>query len=124
MNRSVGKVLIQPGIDIWPHELKTAQALADAGHSVMFLKRREEKGERTADIAIGNTIWEMKSPKSGKLKRVERTLRDAIHQSPYVIFDSQRIKYLSDSQIHKELEKWAGELRTLRGLIFVTKKGL
>ena len=122
MSNPAGKILIQPNVDVWPHELRTARALANAGYSVTFLKRREGKYERTADIVIGDIIWEMKSPKSEKLKRVERTLRDGIHQSPYLIFDSQRIRYLNDSQIHKELEKWAKELRALRGLMFVTKK--
>ena len=122
MNKSGGEIHIKADIDIWPHELKTARALATAGYTVTFLKRREGKGERTADIVMEDIIWEMKSPKSAKLKRVERTLRDAIHQSPYVVFDSQRISKLSDSQIQNELDEWARQLRGLKGLLFVTKK--
>lgn len=122
MDKHEGKVTLNPDIDVWPHELKTAQALASVGYEVSFLKRKQGKYERTADVVIDGIAWEMKSPKSSKLKRVERTLRDALHQSPYVIFDSQRIKGLSDTQIRIELEKWSEELRGLKGLIYVTKK--
>ncbi len=122
MNKRCGEIIIAPDIDVWPHELKTAQALASAGYKVEFLKRKMDKHERSADISIDGVIWEMKSPKSNKLKRVERTLRDALHQSPYVIFDSQRVKSLNDGQIQRELKRWAIELKSMKGLIFVTKK--
>lgn len=122
MNERCGEITIAPDIDVWPHELKTAQALASAGYKVEFLKRKMGKHERSADVSIDGVIWEMKSPKSNRLKRIERTLRDALHQSPYVIFDSQRTKSLNDDQILRELKKWAIELRSMKGLIFITKK--
>ena len=31
-----GKIIIGPGLNIWPHELKTAEALATAGYTVEF----------------------------------------------------------------------------------------
>lgn len=122
MNGQCGEIFIAPDIDVWPHELRTAQALASAGYKVEFLKRRLGKHERSADISINGIIWEMKSPKSNKLKRVERTLRDALHQSTNIVFDSQRIKSLSDSQVQHELEKWISELKSITKLLFVTKK--
>ena len=122
MNEQHGEIIITPDIDVWPHELRTAQALASAGYRIEFLKRKLGKHERSADVSIDSIIWEMKSPKSNKLKRIERTLRDALHQSSHIIFDSQRIKSLNDGQIQSELEKWAPRLKSMRGLIFVTKK--
>ena len=122
MTKFAGEIVIKPGIDVWPHEMRTAQALANAGYKVTFLKRNPEEYKRTADIKIGETLWEIKSPKSDKLKKVERTLRDAIHQSPYVVYDSQRIKSLNDNQIMQELHKWATNLKSLKGLLFVNKK--
>lgn len=122
MTRLAGEIIVKSGIDVWPHEMRTAQALANAGYKVTFLKRNLDEYKRTPDIKIDETLWEIKSPKSNKLKRVERTLRDAIHQSSYVVYDSQRIKSLNDNQIMQELRKWARDLNSLKGLIFVNKK--
>lgn len=122
MTKFSGEIIVKPGIDVWPHEMRTAQALANAGYKVTFLKRNPDEYKRTADIQIDETLWEMKSPKSNKLAKIERTLRDAIHQSPYVVYDSQRIKSLNDNQIMRELRKWANDLKSLKGLLFVNKK--
>ena len=40
MVESTGKIIIEPGLNVWPHELKTAEALAAAGYTVEFIRRR------------------------------------------------------------------------------------
>lgn len=61
MAREKGKIIIAPGINVWPHELKTAEALAEAGHVVEFVRRREEKRAKSADALIDGVLWEMKA---------------------------------------------------------------
>ncbi len=117
-----GEIVIRPGVDVWEHERKTAQALADAGFVVMFVKKSNEESVRTPDVMMGGALWEMKSPVSSRLPKIQKTLRQAIHQSPNVIYDSQRIKHLNDKQILKELNKWATQLKSLKRLLFVNKK--
>lgn len=122
MENTVGEVIIKPGIDIWDHERRTAQALADAGFVVSFIKRSDELHVRTPDVLIDGVAWEMKSPKSDRLTKVQKTLRQAMTQSENIIYDSQRIKSLNDTQIQKELEKWAAQFKIMKRLIFINKK--
>ena len=51
---------ITPGINVWPHELKTAEALAEAGHVVEFVRRSEEKRAKSADALIDGGPCERK----------------------------------------------------------------
>lgn len=39
------------------------------------------------------------------------------------VLDSRRLKGLPDAAVERELRKWAGELRTLRHLLFVNRHG-
>lgn len=67
----------------------------------------------------------MKSPTSDALRRVQKTLREALRQSNYVIFDSRRMKGLPDAAIERELRrKWVEDLRHLKGLILVKRGGV
>lgn len=122
MSDKTGEIIIKSGIDVWEHERRTAQALANAGYTVSFIKRSDEEYVRTPDVIIDGVLWEMKSPKSDRLPKIQKTLRQAIHQSPNVIYDSQRIKNLNDNQIQKELEKWAVQFKAMKRLLFVNKK--
>ncbi len=119
----IGNITIPADVDVWPHELKTAQALASAGHDVRFVRKSDEPHMRTADLLMDGITWEMKAPKSSQLSAVQRNLRRALGQSPNVVFDSRRLKGLPDAAVERELRKWAGELRSLRHLLFVNRHG-
>lgn len=116
-----GKITIPAGVNVWPHELKTARALAAAGYDVEFVRRSEEKRVTSPDVFIDGELWEMKAPTSNKLHKVQDNLRRAIKQSPNVVFDARRMKGLPNAAIERELVKYAGELRSLRKLRFVNK---
>ena len=118
-----GQIIIQSGANVWPHELKTAEALAAAGYTVEFIRRSKKQHETSADCVIDGAVWEMKSPTASQLRRVQRTLRDALKQSRNVIFDSRRMKGLPDKAIERELRKWAVELKHLDRLLFVGRGG-
>ena len=118
-----GMIIIRPGANVWPHELKTAEALAAAGYTVEFIRKSEEQHATSADCVIDGVVWEMKAPTSGQLRRVQRTLRDALRQSSNVVFNSRRMKSLPDKAIERELRKWAGELKRLDKLLFVGRGG-
>lgn len=123
MIKSQGKIIIHSGANVWPHELKTAQAFTAIGKDVEFIRRSEKEHATSADCIIDELIWEMKAPKSNALRRVERTLRDALRQSRNVIFDSRRMKGIPDHAIERELRKWARELKSLERLMFVCRSG-
>lgn len=117
-----GDIIIRSGAKPWPHELRTAEALAAHGLTVSFLAIKDGEHRSSADVEIDGVEWEMKSPVSGSLSNVQKTLRKAAHQSSCVIYDSQRVKNLTDKQIERELRKQAQAFRSLKHVMFVTKK--
>lgn len=123
MPRKSGKIIIAPDVNVWPHEMETARALASAGLTVKFIRRSEEQRTTSADVAIGGIDWEIKSPKSGKARMIEQNLRRALRQSSSVVFDSRRMKGVPDAIVERELRKCAKELKSLKRLIMVNRRG-
>lgn len=117
-----GRVIIPADVNVWPHELRTADALARAGYVVEFIQKSEIEYEKTPDVLIDGIAWEMKAPRSDNIQKVQKTLRNAIRQSPNIIYDSHRIRRLNDFQIKRELEKWAKTFPALKKLIFIDKR--
>lgn len=123
MNRQRGKIVHDPHINVWPHERKTAEALADAGYTVEFIKRSEEKRQTSADLLIDGVVWEMKAPKSGTHKAIDRNLRRATGQASHVIIDSRRMKNAKDEVVERELRKGLSQVKAIKAILFVNRKG-
>lgn len=121
MKKTTGNITIPADCDVWPHEMKTARALAAAGHDVRFIRKSEQPHTRTADLIMDGDIWEMKAPKSSNIGAVQRNLRRGLGQSHNIIFDSRRMKGVPDAAIERELRKWGRELKTLDHLILVNR---
>ena len=85
MNKSKGKIIREPGLNVWPHEMRAAEALAAAGYTVEFVKKSENDYEKTPDVLINGELWEIKAPKSSLMKRVEKNIRRALLQSNNVM---------------------------------------
>ena len=117
-----GKIVIQSGANVWPHELKTTEALAAAGYTIEFVRRSEEQRAQSADVLMHGEVWEMKAPKSDKESAIDKNVRKALHQSKWVIFDSRRMKKVTDTTVERELRKSAQTLRSMRRLLFVNRK--
>ena len=116
-------VIIPPDVNVWPHELKTAESLACAGHVVEFVRRSETEHEKTADALVDGEIWEFKAPKSNKLKAVERNLKKGRWQSQNIVFDCRRMKGLPDEVIEREVRSQAHKVGRISRLIYVNKHG-
>lgn len=63
MKNRVGNITIPGDAEVWPHEQRTAAALARAGHGVEFIKKSNKNREKTPDVLINGERWEMKAPK-------------------------------------------------------------
>jgi hypothetical protein len=116
-----GRIIIAPDLNVWPHEMETAKALARSGMTVEFIRRSEEYRTTSADVIIDGESWEIKAPTSNKVSAIDKNIRKALHQSKFVIFDSHRMKQLPDSVIERELRKSARVLRSMRRLLFVDR---
>ncbi len=125
MTKTRGKIIIVPGLNVWPHELKTAEALANAGYTVEFVRKSDVDYEKTADVLIDGELWEMKAPTASSMKAVERNLRRAVDQSTHIVFDSRRIKSIPDAAIERELRICAtARIKKINCLLFVNRKGI
>lgn len=124
MNERRGKIIIEAGLNVWDHELRTAEALASVGHIVEFIRKSNVKYEKTADTLIDGIPWEFKAPRSSRLKAVERNLRRGLEQSSSIVFDSRRMKGVPDKAIERELHTCAhSRVKGIRHLMFVNRKG-
>jgi len=121
VKRQTGKIIIPSGVNVWAHELKTAQALAAAGFVVKFIHRSEQKRETSADAFVDNEEWEMKAPNGSKISLIEKNLRRGLKQCDKIIFDSHRVKRIPDEAIVRELMKWSAEMKGLKRLKFVNR---
>ena len=120
--KNTGKITIEPGTNVLPHEMATAKALMEAGFSVKFKKKKEGYKIPSADVVMGGKVWEIKAPKGSKLDAVERNLRRAKEQSEYVILDSFRFKKIPDNAIKREILAKAPYISKIREVIFVNRK--
>lgn len=124
MRNGKGRIIIPGGLDIWPHELKTAEALANAGYTVEFIQASTRENERSADALINGQKWEFKAPRSSLIKAVERNLKKANRQCDRIVFDSRRMKHVPDRAIVRELEKRLSIQKSIKAILFVNRHGL
>lgn len=122
MNKTEGKIIIPSGIVPWPHEMRVARILSNAGHEVEFIPKGHTK---TADILLNGVEFEIKSPLTNKANSLEHILKKALKQSPNIIIDSSRMdgRKLKDKQILTFLINKVRRHREIRRLLFITKRG-
>ncbi len=111
---------IASGRKIWPHELRVAEILALAGHSIEFI---QESNLHTADIFLDGMEFEIKSPKTANANSLEHLLKKALKQSRNIIIDTSRMKNSRDDGVRKFLTAQAKSRRQIKKLIMITKRG-
>lgn len=122
MAKRQGKIIAPSNLNIQEHEMDTARAVADAGYDVEFARRTWGNRVTSPDVVINGVVWEMKSPLASDKKAIERNLRKACKQSGSIIFDSQRMKGSSDSNIEKLLRSICPHIKAIRRLWFINRK--
>lgn len=108
---------------VWPHEDRTAEILARAGHYIEFLP---EGGSSSPDILMDGVIYEMKSPRSLKANSMEQLIKDALYKKhcPNIIFDSHRVKgAYADGKIRSFLIGQVKARKAIKNMLFITKRG-
>jgi len=115
-----GSYSVPAGRILWPHERKTAEALATAGYKVEFID--ETGDEEVPDVIILGKKFEIKSPFTDKTKQIEKNLQRASKKVPYVIIDSCRIKKLPDTKVQKFLAERFKAQKTIKELWYINRK--
>ena len=120
--RIKGNIIIEQGVNVWPHELHTATALANAGYDIRFIPENKTMG--SADAYVNNTVFEFKAPEGSSAKSIQRNIVRAInHQSANIVIDSFRMKKIRDSSIQSFLISRLKKGKGIKRLLFVTKSG-
>jgi hypothetical protein len=87
------KIIIKTSINDRPKDHEISAALILANHyfksDVTFLRPESNK---TPDIEVNNSKWEIKSPMGNGKKTIENNLRAARRQSKHIVIDLRRIK--------------------------------
>ena len=122
MAKSKGKIIIEQGANVWPHELQTAEALAIYGYTVEFIRASKDEYRRSADAYLDGELFEMKAPTGAHLSVVAKNIKKAMSQSYCIVFDSKRMKNVRDFQVLNELKKQLSLNRKIKSLLFVDKK--
>ncbi|MCL2451670.1 hypothetical protein FWD20_02235 [Candidatus Saccharibacteria bacterium] len=118
-----GKIIIPDGVNIWPHEHKTAKSLIKYGHIVEFIRKSNRLRETSADCYIDGIKWEMKAPTADHLRTIKRNLKEGRWQSDRIVFDSRRMKRVPDKAIARELSKQLSEIAEIKRIKFVNRHG-
>ena len=117
-----GMITIEEGANIWPHELHTATALANAGYTVRFIPNNASLA--SADAYVNNTLFEFKSPEGSSIKCVENNLQKALRrQSCNIVIDSSRLKHVQDRSVTHYLLERAKRKQGIKRLLHVTREG-
>ena len=118
----IGKIIIPPDINIWPHEHQTARALAMSGYTVQFIRKSNKEREHSADCYIDDVKWELKSPNAHHLKTIRKNLKKACTQSRQVVLDSNRIKGIPDQAILREVKQQVNKIKYLDAVKYINKR--
>src|SRR2546423_12295369 len=120
--KNKGKTRIPAGINVWKHELSTANALAKTGYIVEFLPTKDIKNAKSPDILMDGEKWELKAPKTDKLSAIERNLKRATKQSSNIVIDSHRLRKIHDSTMQEFLLRKLKQQKSIKKLLFVNRK--
>ena len=118
--KTTGKIITPADASPWPHEERVAKILAAYGFVVEFIP---ENILKSADIYLDGTIFEIKSPTSDKESAIERNLKRGNKQSRNIVFDSSRMRKVSDKRILNILVEKLAKQPTLKKIYFIDKRG-
>ncbi|WP_172135384.1 hypothetical protein [Adlercreutzia sp. ZJ473] len=123
MEKRQGTITAPADLNIEEHEMNAARAIASSGIDVEFKPQSKGKRVKNADFIADGVLWEVKSPTSDNIRVVQKRIREAAHQSRDIIFDSRRMKGLSNKRIQDEVSKWAHNLHHVRRLLYINRVG-
>jgi hypothetical protein len=103
------------------HELSAALILARYFKSdVIFLRPNIDK---TPDIEVNGTKWEIKSPKGNSKKTIENNLRTARKQSKNIIIDLRRTK-LHQTRALNRINYFLSKGHRFKKVLIITKSNI
>lgn len=114
------QVIVKTSVNDVPKEYELSAALILANHykaNVVFLR---PQANRTPDIDINGTKWEIKSPTGHGKKTIENNFRNARGQSSNVVMDLRRIK-MHQSKANARIQSFLSKPHRFTKVLIITK---
>lgn len=114
------RVIVKTSINDSPREHELTAALILAHHyktDIVFLR---PQANRTPDIDINGTKWEMKSPIGDGRKTIENNFRNARGQSCNVVMDLRRIK-MHQNKADARIRSFLSKPHRFKRVLIITK---
>ena len=122
MPKKTVDVVIPDGYKINNAEREAAWILANYYKTVVRVLRPSEKYmEKTADFAINGIHYELKTPKSAKVRSIEKLIHAATKQSKNVIIDSRKTRVTEKRMIEICVDRLA-HIRNLSRIVLIVGK--
>lgn len=118
-------VIIANGVVLQTHEIATVVLLSSLGYDVKLIPKSNRRGEKTPDIEMSGSLWEIKCPKGSGKWLIKNTIQRASHQSENIILDLRRVK-LHQTKCIQEIERYFTMSKRIKQIkvIMKTKKVL
>lgn len=114
---------VPSGLPIEPHEIATANRLADVGLRVRFREIDNKPGVKNLDVTIDSMLWELKSPRGTGASTISNQLRRAKEQGAHrVVIDNARTP-LDDAAVLDELRRRFARADWWQSLIHIARDG-
>ena len=116
------QVIVPSNISPYPEKFEVSAAAILSEHfkcDVEFIRR---SNIRTADVIIGNVIWEIKSPTGSGKRNIQHQFYRALKQSQNIVIDARRSK-LHITKIIRELQRQYLMTKNIKRLLLITKTG-
>lgn len=121
VTRSSG-VRLPTGLSLAPHELATADRLAEAGMTVTMRPIDNTPGVKNPDAEIDGEVWEFKAPKGSGKNTISEQFKRAGHQAERLVLDLRR-SGLDDEQAISESKRRFFGRQKLKSLIVIDHDG-
>lgn len=105
----------------YPHEVFAAKVVSSFfGVDVTFIERNHNA--KSADLRIGNIIWEIRSPIGDSKRTMQNNLGSADNQSPNIIINLVRCRMRPDGAVGR-IRHELGKANSIKRLFVIFKNG-
>ena len=114
------KAIIKTNLKDRPKDHELSAALILAGYfksDVVFLRPQTDK---TPDIEVGGSKWEIKSPRGDGKKTIDNNFRTARKQSQNIVMDLRRIK-MHQNKAAARINSFLSTQHNFKRVLIVTK---
>lgn len=122
VERRPGSLFVPKGLNVDPHELRTAERMQELGYNVAFRPLAHGPNVKNPDVVMDGIIWEFKAPLGGGKNTVDHQMARARKQSNRLVLDLRRSTLDDALSIERARRKLASE-RKLTHVIVIGHDG-